>query len=334
MLISRFVILKHLLRPWRKFKQHLIATSTNSIRPSSYDIVQPWLFQDPSPWVNIQTVPSHIRAPSYGDGTPVGQHKKQTDLHNPERLAGIRRSCQLARKTLEYVGKHVKPGVSTADLDNVAFEFIVKHNAYPSPLNYSGYPKSICTSVNNVACHGIPDSRQLIAGDIVNVDVTVFLGGYHGDCSKTFPVGEIDEKAEKLLHITELALRNAISICRNGQSMSEIGEIIEKTASDHGYSVIPFFCGHGIGEDFHMLPDVIHRANIDETIMETGMVFTIEPVVSEGSDKITILEDGWTAISVDNSRSAQFEETILIKEDCAEILTVAHDTIEIADLSR
>ncbi|OQV13800.1 Methionine aminopeptidase 1D, mitochondrial [Hypsibius exemplaris] len=301
--------------------------SPSETLPVGYNIINPAHFQTPDGLTNRRGIPGHIRTPPYVGKMHVPLPQPQTPLTDPSRIAGVRRACILARHTLNFVGRHVKEGITTADLDDLAFDFIIGHNAYPSPLMYKGYPKSICTCVNNVACHGIPDTRPLQNGDILNIDVTVYTGGYHGDCSATFGVGTIDDDARLLIDTTALAVRQAIRICRHGVKFSEIGKTIDGIAEEFGYSVVPDFCGHGIGSDFHMRPSIVHVSpdklhGVDNSVMETGMIFTIEPILSEGSAAIKILPDGWTAVSVDDSRSAQHEETILITEDGAEVLTV------------
>ncbi|GFT34115.1 methionine aminopeptidase 1D, mitochondrial [Nephila pilipes] len=217
----------------------------------------------------------------------------------------------------------LKIGVTTDELDAVAHSACISFGAYPSPLNYSGFPKSICTSVNNIACHGIPDSRKLKNGDIISVDVSVFYKGFHGDCAATYLVGNVDDKAKRLVEVAALCLQKAIDICRHEQPFCAIGKIISNVAQSHGFSVIPAFCGHGIGSIFHGPPSILHFDNNEKGQMLKGMIFTIEPVICEGNPDILILEDGWTATTEDYSRSAQFEHTILITQNGAEILTVS-----------
>ncbi|KAL1132672.1 hypothetical protein AAG570_010624 [Ranatra chinensis] len=187
------------------------------------------------------------------------------------------------------------------------------HKVYPSPLGYNGFPKSVCTSVNNVACHGIPDDRPLADGDIVNVDVTVYKDGYHGDCSRMFLVGNVDPAGQRLSSICLEALTEAVAVCRHGQDFSKIGYIIEEVAASNNFQVVPCFTGHGIGSYFHGPPDIYHiGSHCWPGRMEAGMTFTIEPVLSEGGCEVVVLEDGWTAITEDGSRTAQWEHTILI----------------------
>lgn len=200
---------------------------------------------------------------------------------------------------------------------------MIKSNAYPSPLRYSGFPKSVCTSVNNIACHGIPDDRALCDGDIINIDITVYLNKFHGDTSKTFLVGDVDERGKYLVHHNEVALQKAIEVCRPGQPFNVIGAAISKYAKEVGLEVVPAFIGHGIGEFFHGPPEVFHFENdYDCGIMEPRMTFTIEPILSLGTKELELWEDGWTAATMDGSRTSQVEHTILITDDGCEILTV------------
>jgi len=211
--------------------------------------------------------------------------------------------------------------MTTDEIDELVHESSVSHGAYPSPLSYRGFPKSCCTSVNNVACHGIPDSRPLQDGDIINVDITVYLNGYHGDTSRTFLIGQVDEQGRRLVQTAERCRDEAVNICRPGQSFCSLGNLISSIAREAGFCVVPVFCGHGVGRQFHELPDIFHFENQEPGKMETGMTFTIEPVISEGSSEVIILKDGWTAVSLDNSRSAQFEHTVLITSQGVEVLT-------------
>ncbi len=239
-----------------------------------------------------------------------------------ERLDRIRRACRAAAEVLAEAGRAARPGVTTDAIDALVHEACLARGAYPSTLNYHGFPKSLCTSVNEVILHGIPDARPLAEGDIVNLDVTLFLGGVHGDCSATFCVGEVDEASRRLVRVTRECLELGISAVRPGRPVSDIGRAIERHARQHGYGVVRAFCGHGIGEDFHMEPQILHyhepRAR---TPMEEGMVFTVEPMITEGDIAHVVWPDGWTASTVDGRRAAQFEHTVLVTADGAEILT-------------
>ncbi|GIU84426.1 MAG: methionine aminopeptidase [Acidimicrobiales bacterium] len=238
----------------------------------------------------------------------------------------MRRACALAAEVLIRVGEEVRPGVTTDRLDAVGHRLIVAAGAYPSPLNYRGFPKSLCTSVNEVICHGIPDDTQLLEGDICNVDVTVFVDGVHGDTNATFLVGEVDEDSKRLVRETRTCLYKAIEAVKPGRPVNVIGRAIEEHARAHGLGVVREFIGHGIGEQFHDGLQIPHyyepRAT---TVLEEGMTFTIEPMITLGDPSLYIWSDGWTAVTRDGSRSAQFEHTILVTCDGAEILTLTED---------
>ena len=268
-------------------------------------------------------VPPHIRRPDYAStGRPI--RSACSPVASPDVIRRMRGTCRLAAEILDRVCALVRPGITTDSLDQAAHEMIIAANAYPSPLNYHGFPKSICTSVNEVICHGIPDSRELEAGDIVNIDVTVFKDGVHGDCSKTVPVGEIDDASRKLVQTTEECLAAGIAAAKAGNRIFDIGKAITKLAESRGFSVVRAYCGHGLGETFHNSLMVPH--NIDpsaKTLIVPGMIFTIEPMINAGSWKHAVWDDNWTAVTLDGKRSAQFEHTILVREDSVEILTLA-----------
>ncbi|GFU17943.1 methionine aminopeptidase 1D, mitochondrial [Trichonephila clavipes] len=267
-------------------------------------------------------VPSYIPKPVYsttGIDVDKGDH---IEILNDVEVKHMRQSCSLAKIVLDEVEKSINIGVMTEELDAIAHNTCINFGAYPSPLNYRGFPKSICTSVNNVACHGIPDDRKLKDGDIISVDISVFYKGFHGDCAATYLVGNVDNKAKKLVEVAALCLQKAIDICRHEQHFCTIGKTISNIARSHGFSVVPAFCGHGISSIFHCAPRILHYDNNDKGQMLKGMIFTIEPVICEGEPDILILEDGWTATTEDRGRSAQFEHTVLITQDGAEILTV------------
>jgi methionyl aminopeptidase len=230
----------------------------------------------------VSDIPRRIPRPSYASSGRVNRSLIPTSavIWAPEEIIKIRESCQLARKVLEELKSLVGPGVTTESLDDHARELIIIHNAYPSPRNFHGYPKSISTSVNNVAAHGIPDSRPLVSGDILNIDVTVFLNGFHGDCSDTVAVGEADEHALKLVRVTEECVERAVAVCRPGEFIRRIGQVIHKHARSQRCTTVPLFLGHGIGDFFHGPPDIYHCLNNYPGKLRPGMVFTIEPVVS------------------------------------------------------
>ncbi|GAB1859255.1 Methionine aminopeptidase [Camponotus japonicus] len=282
-----------------------------------YSIVRPWVVSD------RVTVPAYIPQPSYSESSiPKEEGPIIPEIKDEYQIECMRQSCKLASHILQQVDTLIKPGVTTDFLDKQVHDMIIGNGAYPSPLNYHGFPKSICTSVNNVACHGIPDSRPLQEGDILNVDITVYLNGYHGDCSAMFQVGEVDSEGKRLITITELCLKSAIGICKPDQHFCSIGNIIEDIASKHNFNVIPAFVGHGIGTYFHGAPDIFHCANNYSGKMKPGMTFTIEPVLTQGMTQVEILEDGWTVCTVDNARTAQIEHTVLITDNGCEVLTL------------
>lgn len=267
-------------------------------------------------------VPDHIVKPSYYyQAKNPGYTLGEPEIKNHEQIQHMRDSGKLAAKILKSCGDIIKIGITTDDIDAFVHESIIAANAYPSPLRYAGFPKSVCTSVNNVACHGIPDDRPLQDGDIVNVDVTVYFNGHHGDCSKTFKVGNVDERGCYLVEKTEECLDECIRLCRPNVELKVIGNFITKFCRQHELDIIPAFIGHGIGSYFHGPPEILHFKNNAPGVMQPGMTFTIEPILTLGGPDIEIQEDGWTAMSVDGARSAQFEHTILITDNGSEILT-------------
>jgi methionyl aminopeptidase len=267
-------------------------------------------------------VPAHIPRPEYVDKeapTPfTGSEVKDAETIERMRVAG-----RLAAQALELVGKHVAPGITTDELDRIGHEFLCDNDAYPSTLGYKHYPKSLCTSVNEVICHGIPDSRVIEDGDIVNVDITAYLNGVHGDTNATFLAGDVDEESRLLVERTEESLRRAIKAVRPGRQINVIGRVIESYAKRFGYGVVRDFTGHGIGTSFHSGLIVPHfdEAYYD-TVIETGMTFTIEPMLCLGSYEWDMWEDNWTVVTKDRRRSAQFEHTLLVTESGAEVLTL------------
>jgi methionyl aminopeptidase len=265
-------------------------------------------------------VPESIPRPDYAaSGRPT---RPSRDVKTAEELARLRRACAAAARVLRVGGEAVRPGITTDALDALCHEETIRLGGYPSPLNYRGFPKSICTSVNEVICHGIPDSRPLEAGDIVNLDITVYLDGMHGDCSATFLVGEVDEAGQRLVRVARECLERSIAVVRPGQPVSEIGRAIEPFASRHGFGVVRDYCGHGIGESFHTALQIPHHYDPRaRRLMEPGMTFTIEPMITEGGWQAALWPDGWTAVTADGQRSAQFEHTLAVTADGAEILT-------------
>ena len=235
------------------------------------------------------------------------------------RLAGI-----IAAGALDEVAKIVKPGIQTAEIDNLCYEYLNDHGAYSAPLYYRGFPKSCCTSTNHIVCHGIPSDKILKNGDIINVDVTAFKGGWHGDTSRTFEIGEVSIKAKKLIKTTYDAMMKAIEIVKEDIHLGDIGAVIQNHVEANGFSVVQDFCGHGIGETFHKEPNVLHfgKKGTGEKI-KAGMIFTIEPMINLGKHETKTLNDGWTAVTKDKSLSAQFEHTIGVNKDSYEIFTLS-----------
>lgn len=288
----------------------------------AYSIVRPASLQP------LRTVPKEIVRPPYIKSTFLSKiadnifHRMtKPDIKSKDDITRMKRSCQVARKVLTVVARSIQPGITTDELDRIAHEECIANGAYPSPLLYKRFPKSICTSVNNVACHGIPDTRCLQDGDIINVDVTVFYKGFHGDTSETFLVGNVDEAGQHLVTVARHCRDEAIRACGPGRPFNIIGEIVSLIAEGGDCEVIPNFCGHGIGTYFHGPPEIIHDRNDIKGNMLEGMTFTIEPVICDGSPEIDILDDGWTAVTTDDSRTAQFEHTVLITKDGVDILT-------------
>ena len=233
------------------------------------------------------------------------------------RLAG-----KLAAETLDEITSFVKPGIKTEKLDKICYEFIRDNGGYSAPLFYRGFPKSCCTSVNHVVCHGIPSEKYLKEGDIINIDVTAIVNGWHGDTSRMFYVGEVSVKSKNLVSATYDSMMKAISIVKNGIHLGDIGETIQNFVEEKGFSVVRDFCGHGIGKIFHEPPNILHYGKKGEGIkLKTGMIFTIEPMINEGQYYTKLLKDGWTAVTKDKSLSAQFEHTVGVTENGYEIFT-------------
>jgi len=270
-----------------------------------------------------RAVPDSIARPEYvgraGPARYQGPEVKDADTIARMRVAG-----RIAAAALDEVGRQVAPGVTTDDLDRVGHEFLLDHGAYPSTLGYRGFPKSLCTSVNEVVCHGIPDSTELVDGDIVNVDITAYIGGVHGDTDATYLVGEVTEEDRLLVERTKEALARAIKAVRPGRPISVIGRVIESYARRFDYGVVRDFTGHGIGTAFHSGLVVPHYDDpAYSMVMEAGMTFTIEPMLNLGTHEWEMWDDGWTVVTRDRRRSAQFEHTLLVTDAGAEILTLA-----------
>lgn len=269
-----------------------------------------------------RSVPSHITRPEYvGQKHPV--EGVLGDIQTPETIEKIRVAGRIAAQALEEVGKIIQPGVTTDELDRVGHEFLLDHGAYPSPLGYKGFPKSLCSSLNEVICHGIPDDTVVRDGDIVNIDITAYKDGVHGDTNATFLSGDVSEENRLLVERTREATMRAIKACRPGRQINVIGRVIESYAKRFGYGVVRDFTGHGVGPEFHSGLVVPHyddpRAT---TVMEPGMTFTIEPMITLGGVEYDLWDDGWTAVTADRKWTAQFEHTLVVTDTGAEILTL------------
>ncbi|MFZ5440163.1 MAG: type I methionyl aminopeptidase [Myxococcota bacterium] len=266
-------------------------------------------------------VPAHIPKPDYAETGVPGRGTGRV-VRTAEELVRMRRACQAAARILRKAGEIVKPGMTTDEIDAYVHELTIQEGGYPSPLNYRGFPKSVCTSVNEVICHGIPDDRKLLDGDIVNLDVTIFLDGMHGDTNATFFVGNVDDESKQLVRVTHECLMKGIAAVKPGRPISDIGREIEKHADQYGYGVVRAYCGHGISETFHAPLQIPHYFDARSTTkMEVGMTFTIEPMIALGTHEEVTWDDEWTAVTKDLKRTAQFEHTVLVTETGAEILT-------------
>ncbi|MFD3686637.1 type I methionyl aminopeptidase [Nocardiopsis sp. NPDC058631] len=269
-----------------------------------------------------RSVPSSIARPEYvGQKYPV--EGVLGDVQTPETIERIRVAGRIAAQALEEVGKNVQPGVTTDELDRIGHEFLLDHGAYPSTLGYKGYPKSLCSSLNEVICHGIPDDTEVSDGDIVNIDITAYKDGVHGDTNATFLAGNVAEEHRLLVERTREATMRAVKACRPGRQINVIGRVIESYAKRFGYGVVRDFTGHGVGPEFHSGLVVPHyddpRA---DTVMVPGMTFTIEPMITLGGVEYDMWDDGWTAVTADRRWTAQFEHTLVVTETGTEILTL------------
>ncbi|GAA3226066.1 type I methionyl aminopeptidase [Pseudonocardia petroleophila] len=270
----------------------------------------------------IRPVPAHIPRPEYV-GKKAPARSTEPWVQDAETVELMRHAGRIAAQALAAGGAAVAPGVTTDHVDAVVHEFLLDHDAYPSTLGYKGFPKSCCTSLNEVICHGIPDTTVIQDGDIVNIDVTGYVGGVHGDTNATFLAGEVDEESRLLVERTREAMMRSIKAVRPGRELNVVGRVIESYAKRFGYGVVRDFTGHGIGRSFHSGLVVLHydEPSVD-TVLEEGMTFTIEPMITLGSIDYDIWSDGWTVVTKDRSRTAQFEHTVLVTAEGAEILTL------------
>ena len=253
-----------------------------------------------------------------------GGESRRITIHKPEDFAGMRRAGKLAAETLDMITAHVRPRISTGEIDRICHEYMVERGAIPATLGYRGYTKSSCTSVNHVVCHGIPGDRELADGDIINIDVTVILDGWHGDTSRMYAAGEASTKAKLLMDVTYDGMMKGIAAIRPGATLGDIGHAIQVHVEKHRFSVVRDFCGHGIGRHFHEPPNVLHFGRPGEgPKLKPGMFFTVEPMVNAGRPEVKILDDGWTAVTRDRSLSAQFEHMVAVTETGVEIFTLS-----------
>lgn len=268
-------------------------------------------------------VPGSVVRPEYvGRARPV--EGREPNVKSPETIEAMRHAGRIAARALAAAAAAIAPGVTTDEIDRVGHEYLLDHGAYPSTLGYKGFPKSLCTSVNEVICHGIPDSRRLEDGDIVNIDITAYVGGVHGDTDATFLVGEVDEESRLLVERTHEAMMRGIRAALPGRAVNVVGRVIESYAARFGYGVVRDFTGHGIGTEFHSGLIVPHydAAPAYDLVIQPGMTFTVEPMLNLGTPDWEMWDDGWTVVTKDRRRSAQFEHTILITETGNEILTL------------
>ena len=254
----------------------------------------------------------------------VRRDERHIKIHDANGYEGMRRAGQLAAECLDFITPHVVPKVSTEELDRLCHEFIVDRGAIPAPLGYRGFPKSICTSINHVVCHGIPSDKRLQDGDAINIDVTVIVDGWHGDTSRMFTVGKPSVKVQRIIDVTFEAMWRGIRVVKPGATLGDIGHAIQEYAESERYSVVRDFCGHGLGKVFHDAPNIMHFGRPGEgDVLKEGMFFTIEPMANAGRFEVKILSDGWTAVTKDRSLSAQFEHSLAVTADGYEVFTLS-----------
>ncbi|XP_031616728.1 methionine aminopeptidase 1 [Contarinia nasturtii] len=320
---------------WKTHKIiHMLAKGPSGLEAKN-DEYSPWPYYTftgklrPYPQTPMRKVPETIGRPDYADHAAGRSLSEEAFRGNTtikvlddDEIEAMRVSCRLGREVLDEAAKAIEVGVTTDEIDRIVHEACIERDCYPSPLNYYNFPKSCCTSVNEVICHGIPDTRPLVDGDICNVDVTVYHRGFHGDLNETFFVGNVAEKHKNLVKVTYEALQKAIAIVKPGERYREIGNVIQKHVQSYGYSVVKSYCGHGIHRLFHTAPNVPHYAKNNAVgVMKAGNVFTIEPMISEGTWRDRQWPDNWTAVTQDGLYSAQFEQTLLVTETGCDILT-------------
>jgi methionyl aminopeptidase len=268
--------------------------------------------------MNTSNLQLGTKSASDGDTSPDGPIR----LHGPEAFAAMRKAGQMAAQALDLLVPLVKPGVTTQRLDDLVLEFALDNKAVPAPLHYRGFPRAICTSLNHVVCHGIPNSKPLREGDILNIDVTLIVDGWYGDTSRMFTVGQVNRRAERLIDVTYEALQRGIAAVKPGNTVGHIGAAIQTYAEGERCSVVREFCGHGLGRVFHDRPNILHYGVAGEGAeLKPGMLFTIEPMINLGKSSVKVLSDGWTAVTRDRELSAQFEHTVGVTETGCEVFT-------------
>jgi methionyl aminopeptidase len=314
---------------------HKKAKQINSISTPNIGSYNPWPGYRytgtlrPYPVTSKREVPESIGRPDYADsskGTPLSElalrGSTSIKVLNEDEIEGMRVAGRLGREVLDEAVNAIDVGVTTEEIDRIVHEACIERDCYPSPLNYYGFPKSCCTSLNEVICHGIPDMRPLMGGDILNIDITVFHRGFHGDLNETMLVGDVDNESRSLVKVSYECLAKAIEIVKPGTKYRDVGNIIQKHAQAHGFSVVRSYCGHGIHKLFHTAPSVPHYAkNKAVGIMKAGQTFTIEPMISAGTWRDEMWPDNWTAVTQDGRKSAQFEQTLLVTDTGCDILT-------------
>ncbi len=249
---------------------------------------------------------------------------RRITIHAPEDFAGMRAAGRLAAETLDMITEHVRPGVTTGEIDRLCHDFMVGHGAVPATLGYRGYQHSTCTSINHVVCHGIPGDRRLVDGDVLNIDVTALLDGWHGDSSRMYVAGQPSTRAARLVDVTHQALMLGVAAVRPGRTLGDVGHAIQSYVEANRFSVVRDFCGHGIGRRFHEAPNVLHFGRPGEgPTLRPGMFFTVEPMVNAGRPEVKVLDDGWTAVTRDRSLSAQFEHMVGVTEEGCEVFTLS-----------
>lgn len=261
--------------------------------------------------------------------TVLDEYNNPVIIHTKEEFKKMREAGKLASQVLDYITPFVKEKITTSELDKLCHDYIISKGAIPAPLNYKGFPKSICTSVNHVVCHGIPGNKILNNGDIINIDITVILNGWHGDTSRMFIIGKESIKSKKLVEVTYQSMWEGIKKVKPGNTLGDIGHAIQKYAESYGYSVVKDFCGHGIGQVFHCAPNILHYGELGKGMkLKEGMFFTIEPMINIGKADIKILDDGWTAVTKDKKLSAQYEHTIGVTKNGYEVFTISEEELK------